>query len=123
MTETLIYAPWPIPETAWLTAWDFLQPAADRAGEGVVESDVAAQLDHKLAQLWLAYRDGEMVAACVTCRQGNNLHFWLCGGSKCRWRVLGELIMECAAMDGCTSFTFGGRRGWLKYLPTAVCED
>lgn len=123
MNEALTYAPWPASSYLWLDAWRWLEPAAAKAAEGVVESDVAALLDQQMAQLWLAYRGDDMVAACVTQRHGDCLHFWLCGGDGCDWRRLGDAIMECAAMDGCDTFSFGGRRGWLRYLPDAICED
>lgn len=125
--QTLVAAEWPLPPTAWLEAWDWLAPAVERSGEAWVESDVADMLDRDMAQLWLAYENGRMRAACVVqlfdAGGKRGLHFWLCGGAGCDWRRLGVGIMQHAWRHGITEFTIDGRRGWDRLLPGVRREE
>lgn len=123
MSEALVYAEWPLAPAAWREAWEWLQPAVERSGEGWVESDIADVLERELAQLWLAYDGGRMVAACVTTSHKPTLHFWLCGGEGCDWRRLGVGIMQAAWREGFHDFTIDGRKGWDRLLPGVRRED
>ena len=68
------------------------------------------------AQLWLAFDGDRMKAACVTLSMADkSLDFWLCSGSGCDWRALGDEIAE-EARGHFERLTITGRRGWARVL-------
>jgi hypothetical protein len=100
----------------WEEATRWLMPAIDRGNE-VTLQHVESDLLCDLAQLWLAIDgEGDMRAACVTQRTGDNLHFWLCGGRGCDWRDLCARVQLRARFDGIKTFSCEGRNGWRRLL-------
>ena len=105
-----------VSDDLWREAWLWLQPAVERGGEGVTEDELLSDIRSGMAQLWLVYRDGAMVAAAVTQVGGDSLHFWLCGGFGCNWRDCVAQVMQFATERGIRKYTIDGRRGWQRVL-------
>ena len=76
------------------------------------------------AQLWLAFDDEQMRAACVTVTSADTMEFWLCGGtgSVATWRDLGDRIAE-AARGHFRRMIITGRPGWGRILGFTRNDD
>jgi hypothetical protein len=98
-------------------------PLLMKALAGAPLCEVWSEYRKGSAQLWLALDGDEIKAACVTLSQADRtLDFWLCSGSGCDWRALGDEIAE-SARGHFNRLTITGRRGWARVLGFVRGDD
>lgn len=110
----------------WVLAKDNIQSVIDRFEYEDIE-DLYDDVLNAHRQLWLVFKDGEVVASVLTAikeyhgkRYGVLTHAGGRGAEE--WARIVNPIGEYFKSEGCQTFQIVGRRGWMKYLPDFKSE-
>lgn len=103
--------------------WPHVEPLLRSAVENVGLNDfrdVAAEILHGDALVWVAWGDGIEAAASTVLQKidGDTVCvLTACGGKDMkRWLPLLDRIEDYARDEGCTAMRIFGRKGWLRAL-------
>lgn len=110
------YVPWPC-EKYLDDALEILSAVATEEEKKQILSD----LEESRAQLWVAV-DDRLIAALITCRDGDTLEMWKCAGPILPF-VLDYLDFIQSSAQGIKQFRLGGRKGWTRFLKKAGWKE
>ena len=104
--------------------WPYVLPFVTQAMERShydTPDDVRLALDKGTAQLWIASKNGNIEAVCVTQietnAKGSDCSIWICTGhDRQDWQHHLAEIETWARYEGCTVMRHMARPGWAKVL-------
>ncbi|MCK5602532.1 hypothetical protein KAR91_11700 [Candidatus Pacearchaeota archaeon] len=99
--------------------WDRVQPMIEVAVDKSMNADdIYGFLKNRDMQLWVTFRDSEILSACTTeiiiYPQSRRLRVVTLGGEWCK--ELQELIEEFVKAKGIDAMEIVGRKGWTRRL-------
>lgn len=94
-------------------AWEFIEPALDRAGNTHGKEDLWQLIESGGAQLWTMPK-AAIVTEVVTYPKFKALRFWLIGGDLEQVKMIEPTICVWGKSVGCTVGEGIGRRGWAR---------
>lgn len=106
--------------TVWPAIKPLIQKVCDRGSEYTPEEIAAGLFDREL-QLWLAWRGGDILSACVTeiydTEEETICSLLMCGGDDMRdWLHFIDTLEAWAYTVGADVCQIVGRRGWGRVL-------
>lgn len=104
--------------------WHVVEGMIDRGyapGDDIMPKDLLERIEANHVQLWLAVKDGLILAAMTTelVPMRSGLACWMCqcGGEHLPdWVHLHKEIEEFAKREGCVKVILRGRAGWMRLL-------
>ena len=93
----------------------WIEAALEYSGGTHLFEDVVDSVKLGTMQLWPAPK-GCAVTEIITFPRKRVLHIFLAGGELNQFRDMFDSAAKWGKMQGCSSMTFAGRRGWIRAM-------